>query len=97
MSDNDSKPLLARRARLRFDETRQEHVLLMPERVIQLSETAAEILQLCDGTRDERELIAALEDRYPGADLTDDVMEFLSEARSRRWLEAPQQKGPGSA
>jgi pyrroloquinoline quinone biosynthesis protein D len=44
-------PKLAKRARLRFDEREQKHMLLYPERGLVLNASAAAILQLCDGTR----------------------------------------------
>lgn len=78
---------LAKRARFRWDETRETHVLLLPERVIMLSESAAEILELCDGNRGAQEIKAELKSRYPDADLDDDVTEFLEEAKARKWLE----------
>lgn len=43
------RPILARRARLRFDSLSGGHVLLAPERGFRLNESAAAILQLCDG------------------------------------------------
>jgi pyrroloquinoline quinone biosynthesis protein D len=82
------RPRLAKRARFRYDDTRESHVLLLPERVIMLSESAAEILGLCDGARTVDEIKAELRRRYPDAELNDDVDEFLEEARSRRWLES---------
>jgi pyrroloquinoline quinone biosynthesis protein D len=62
-------------------------VLLLPERAVMLNATAAEILQLCDGARTAAELVAALERRYPGADLRGDVAELLAQALERRWIE----------
>lgn len=53
-------PKLARRARLRFDEREQKHMILYPERGLVLNASAAAIVQLCDGTRTIDEIIAAL-------------------------------------
>ena len=61
--------------------------LLLPEKAVLLSETAAEILQLCDGGSTVAELIADLERKYPTAELRADVVEFLSQAVSKRWVE----------
>jgi pyrroloquinoline quinone biosynthesis protein D len=58
-------PKLARRARLRFDEREQKHMILYPERGLVLNASAAAIVQLCDGTRTIEEIVAALAD---GAD-----------------------------
>lgn len=89
MSRVPERPRMARRARMRFDDTRDSHVLLMPERVVMLSASAAEILGLCDGERTQDEIVQELKERYPDADLADDVREFLEEALERQWLEPP--------
>lgn len=84
------RPALAKRARMRFDKTRDSHVLLLPERVVMLSESAAEILELCNGERTAAEIAAELKSRYeeaPLAELEADVNEFLREAVARKWLE----------
>lgn len=79
-------PKLTRGARLRFDKVRSSFVLMLPETAVMLSDTSAEILKLCDGERSEDEIIRKLETRYPGAELRADVLEFLSDAKSQRWL-----------
>ncbi len=88
MSVSTEAPRLARRVRLRYDEVRDQHVLLLPERVIVLSESAAQILGLVDGERDEAAIIAELQRRYPDADLAEDVREFLAQARTNKWLQS---------
>lgn len=82
-------PRVAKRARVRFDDSRDSHVLLMPERVVMLSPSAAEILKLCDGVRTVPDIVAELHTRYAATDLEDDVKEFLEEAVTRQWLERP--------
>jgi pyrroloquinoline quinone biosynthesis protein D len=79
-------PKLTRGARLRFDKVRSSFVLMLPETAVMLSDTSAEILKLCDGERSEDEIILELEARYPGAELRADVLEFLGDAKSQRWL-----------
>ena len=44
---------------------------------MRLNETAAQVLELCDGERSLEEIAAALSERYSGADVTDDVRELL--------------------
>jgi pyrroloquinoline quinone biosynthesis protein D len=68
-----TRPRLAIGARLRYDEVREEHQLLVPEGVVRLNATAAEVLELCDGERSLDDIVGALSDRYDGADLGDDV------------------------
>ncbi|MGZ4184694.1 MAG: pyrroloquinoline quinone biosynthesis peptide chaperone PqqD [Solirubrobacteraceae bacterium] len=68
-----TRPRLATGARLQYDEVREEHQLLIPEGVVRLNATAAEVLGLCDGERSLDEIVGALSERYNGADLGDDV------------------------
>ena len=72
-----TRPRLATGARLRYDEVREEHQLLIPEGVVRLNPTAAEVLDLCDGERSLDDIVAALAARYEGADLRDDVVELV--------------------
>jgi pyrroloquinoline quinone biosynthesis protein D len=70
-------PRLATGARLRYDEVRGEHVLLVPEGVVRLNPTAAEVLELCDGNRSLDDIVGALAARYGGADVGEDVRRLL--------------------
>ena len=64
---------------------RHEHILLVPEGVVRLNPTAAEVLELCDGERSLDEIVVALSDRYDGADLDNDVR-GLVDALSQKGL-----------
>jgi pyrroloquinoline quinone biosynthesis protein D len=68
-----TRPRLVTGARLRYDEVREEHQLLIPEGVVRLNHTAAEVLELCDGERSLDEIVDTLTARYDGSDLRDDV------------------------
>jgi pyrroloquinoline quinone biosynthesis protein D len=68
-----TRPRLATGARLQYDEVREEHLLLVPEGVVRLNPTAAEVLGLCDGERSLDDIVGALSERYDGADLGADV------------------------
>jgi pyrroloquinoline quinone biosynthesis protein D len=72
-----TRPRLVTGARLRYDEVREEHVLLVPEGVVRLNPTAAEVLELCDGERSLDDIVGALSVRYDGADVRDDVHELV--------------------
>ena len=72
-----TRPRLVTGARLRYDDVREEHVLLIPEGVVRLNPTAAEVLGLCDGERSLDDIVGALSARYEGADLRDDVVELV--------------------
>ena len=83
----DGRPRIARLYRLQWEEAQQSHVLLFPEGMVKLNQSAGEILRRCDGTRSVAELIAELESAFATQDLGPDVEAFLAHARSRGWLE----------
>jgi pyrroloquinoline quinone biosynthesis protein D len=72
-----NRPRLVDGARLQYDDVREEHVLLVPEGAVRLNETAAQVLELCDGSRSLEDIAAALSQRYSCADVADDVRELL--------------------
>lgn len=97
----DDVPAIAPRNRLQWEPAQNTHVLLYPEGMIKLSDTAAEILKRIDGAATIAQVIAALERDYsdadlpdadlpdadsPGADLRADVLEFLAIAYERGWI-----------
>ncbi|MFL6073257.1 MAG: pyrroloquinoline quinone biosynthesis peptide chaperone PqqD [Mycobacteriales bacterium] len=61
-------PVLARHARLRWNQARGQWTLLLPETVVLLNDTAGEVLSLCDGTRDLDAVVSALAENYDGVD-----------------------------
>jgi pyrroloquinoline quinone biosynthesis protein D len=79
-------PRLARHVRLSFDRARQRHVLLLPETVVVLNGSGADILELCDGRRTVAEVVAELAVRY-GSVPDDEVRRFLTRLVARRCVE----------
>jgi pyrroloquinoline quinone biosynthesis protein D len=78
-----TRPRLADGARLQYDEVREEHLLLVPEGAVRLNETAAHVLELCDGRSSLDQIAATLSARYGGADVAADVRELLEALRER--------------
>jgi pyrroloquinoline quinone biosynthesis protein D len=78
-------PRLVTGARLRYDEVREEHLLLVPEGAVRLNPTAAEVLGLCDGERSVDDIVGVLTERYSGSDVGDDVR-GLVDAMTERGL-----------
>jgi pyrroloquinoline quinone biosynthesis protein D len=72
----DSRPQLARKARLRTDQLTGETLLLYPEHGLVLNASAAAILRLCDG-RSVADIATAL--AAPVAD----IVEFLATLSER--------------
>jgi pyrroloquinoline quinone biosynthesis protein D len=83
----ESRPVLARKARLRYEEVRQANLLLLPERVVKLNPTGAAILRLCDGQRTVREIVQELESQFEQTGLESDVLEFLSNVSAQGWVD----------
>ena len=82
-----ARPRIARLYRLQWEEAQQAHVLLFPEGMVKLNQSAGEILRRCDGTRSVAELTAELETAFGTTNLGPDVEAFLVHARSRGWLD----------
>jgi coenzyme PQQ biosynthesis protein PqqD len=80
-----SRPALWRFARMDYDPVRQRPVLLYPEGAILLSDTAGEILGLCDGRRTVADIAATLGAKYDAnvTDVTGDVIEYLDKLAER--------------
>jgi pyrroloquinoline quinone biosynthesis protein D len=78
-----TRPRLRTGARLQFDDVRGQNALLVPEGVVLLNRTAAEVLDLCDGERSLEAIIGALSARYGGVDLGDDVRELVDTMAQR--------------
>ena len=75
-------------ARLRHDPVRGKTLLLAAERGLVLSDTAAAVLRLCDGSRDTAAIARALGERY-GADpevIERDVRETLQALARARFV-----------
>lgn len=86
----ESKPRLARKARLRFDRKSGRDMLLYPEKGLVLSPTASEILRLCTGELTVAGIVAALARKYapqPAAAVEREVVAFLDALAARGLLE----------
>lgn len=88
----DFVPKLASKARLRFDRHAGKHMIVYPERGLALNESAAAIVQRCDGTRSVRGIVEelAVEAKVPPeehASLERDVVELLEELARKGLLE----------
>jgi pyrroloquinoline quinone biosynthesis protein D len=86
MIDPLSKPKLARLFRMQYEEAQQNWVLLYPEGMVQLNQSASEILKRCDGERDVPAIVADLEQTFNVQGLEKDVIGFLEIATERGWI-----------
>jgi len=83
-----AKPRLARGVRLQIDSTTGKSVLLFAEGILELNETAQEILSRCDG-RTVSEIVLALAEEYDADPmvLAADVRETLIDLQRRKLIE----------
>ena len=79
-------PRVSHTFRLQFEEAQSAWVLLYPEGMVRLSSSAGEIMRRLDGMRSVAALIRDLEAAFPGADLRNDVLDFLGQALGRGWI-----------
>lgn len=86
MSEPSNKPKLSRLFRLQWEEAQNNYVLLYPEGMVKLNQSAAEILKRCDGERDIATIVSNLEASFSTTDLDADVREFLQLAKERGWI-----------
>ena len=85
---SSAQPTLTRGVRLQTDSKTGNSVLLFPEGVLELNETAQEILNRCDG-RTVNEIIQALAEEYDVDPkmLAVDVEETLADLKRRKLIE----------
>jgi pyrroloquinoline quinone biosynthesis protein D len=79
-------PVIPLRFRLQWEPAQNAHVLLYPEGMVKLSESAAHVLKRVDGAKSVSAIIQDLETTFPGAALKSDVLEFLAIAHERGWI-----------
>lgn len=80
---------LPRGVRIRFDEARDQWMLLGPERVLKLDNIALEILKRCNGENDLQTIIDDLARAFEAdaAVIESDVKAFIADLRVRGFIE----------
>lgn len=86
MSELNAKPKLARLFRMQWEEAQGAYVLLYPEGMVKLNQSAGEILKRCDGERDVQAIITDIEQTFNATGLEKDVTGFLEIATERGWI-----------
>src|ERR1700759_3513288 len=89
-----SRPVLPRHTKLKYDETRQVWVILAPERVLAPDEIAVEVLKLCDGVRSVADIIGELAAKYaaPRDTIATDVVAMLQDLADKGFLTEVREK-----
>lgn len=81
------RPRLNRLFRLQWEQAQQAYVLLYPEGMVKLNQSAAEILKRCDGEHTIDELISELQLAFGEPDLRDPVEGMLRAAFDKDWIQ----------
>jgi len=85
----NSVPVLALGYRFQWEPAQDCYVLLYPEGMVKLNPAASEILKrIIEKKQTVGELITELKIAFDGADLDDDVYQFLEEAHDNDWIRA---------
>jgi len=82
----DSCPSIGQGFRLQWEAAQDCHVLLYPEGMVKLNQSAGEILKRCDGHRTVGEIVTELEQSFDMQGLEKDVCAFLDMARQQKWV-----------
>ena len=81
-----SYPRLGIGCRVRKDES-GDRILLLPEGILRLKGTAAEIIRLCDGEHTFADILQAMQAQYPSSDakqIEQETESFLNRLLERR-------------
>ena len=85
--DGTIRPRIGAGFRLQWEPAQDCHVLLYPEGMVKLNQSAGEILKRCDGTTPVEAIVADLEKSFATIGLERDVRAFLDLAAEQRWVE----------
>lgn len=85
--DSKTIPAIKKLFRLQWEEVQQKHVLLYPEGMVQLNQSAGEILKRCDGVKSIQEITTDLETAFNHQGLEPEVLSFLEIAYGQGWVE----------
>jgi pyrroloquinoline quinone biosynthesis protein D len=83
----DAIPRIARLYRFQWEPAQNAFVLLFPEGMVQLNDTAGEILRRCNGQLTAAEIVADLARAFESEEIGPDVDAFLAEATQSGWIE----------
>jgi len=73
--------------RLQWEEAQQKDVILYPEGMVELNQSSAEILKLCDGSRNLDQIVNDLEEKFSTTGLKNDITSFLDVAFNNGWIQ----------
>lgn len=81
-----ARPRIGRLFRFQWEPAQQAYVLLYPEGMVKLNQSAGEILRRCDGQCSVAEVVADLERTFTTSGLQGEVEAFLAMAEENGWV-----------
>jgi len=72
--------------RFQWEEVQDCFVVLYPEGMVKLSQSAGEIMKRIDGETSIVNMITEISNTFNGADVKQDVFNFLEEAHAKGWI-----------
>ena len=72
--------------RVQWEEVQNCHVVLYPEGMVKLSQSAGEIMKRIDGEKSIIDIITDISVAFDSADVKEDVMKFLEAAHGNGWI-----------
>ena len=88
-------PCLSKLYRLQWEKAQDAYVLLYPEGMVKLNESAGEILSRVDGNKSISSITDELEKKFGVSNLTGDVVSFVELAVQQGWLLLDEKTGRG--
>ena len=72
--------------RVQWEEVQNCYVVLYPEGMVKLSQSAGEIMKRIDGEKSVIDIIDDISSAFDGADVKEDVMKFLEVVYGNGWI-----------
>jgi len=72
--------------RFQWEEMQNCYVVLYPEGMVKLSQSAGEIMKQIDGKKPIIDIISDISNTFDGADVEKDVLNFLDVAYGNGWI-----------
>lgn len=83
----DAVPKVGRNFRIQWEPAQEAYVLLYPEGMVKLNQSAGEILKRCDGAATVAAIVTDLETTFNTQQLEADVVAFIELAVQQNWVD----------
>jgi pyrroloquinoline quinone biosynthesis protein D len=74
--------------RLQWEPAQKAHVLLYPEGMVKLNDSAGEIMSRIDGKKTLKQIVTEIETSFSTEGIGDDVVSFIEIALNQGWIKS---------